>query len=271
MAPLRRRMLPRSESTYRVRTINGAKYFTSRQAFGDLTIVVQRFPGPRVDGPSFVLIPGIGVSSRYFAPAAAELAKRGTVYLVDLPGYGAAPDPKREVTIVDHANVLAAFLTAAELDHPVLVGHSWGSQVVSRLVVDHPGVVHHLVLMAPTLVPEARTFWRSIGLLLIDGLREPLRVNLIATGDYLFRCGIPYGIKQMPYMLEDRIEDRLPAITARTLVLRGDRDPIVEAPWAERVAGLVPGAESVTVEGAHVIMYTDPVRVARHIADHAER
>ncbi|CAN5557154.1 alpha/beta hydrolase [soil metagenome] len=263
-------MLPRSESTYRARMINGAKYFTSRQAFGDLTIVVQRFPGPVVDGPSFVLVPGIGVSSRYFAPAAAELAKRGTVYLVDLPGYGAAPDPKREVTIVDHANVLAKFLTAAQLDHPVLVGHSWGSQVVSRLAVDHPGVVDHLVLMAPTLVPGARTFWRSIRLLLVDGFREPLRVNLIAAGDYLFRCGIPYGMRQMPYLLEDRIEDRLPAITAKTLVLRGDRDPIVEEPWAREVTSLVPGADYATVAGAHVVMYTDPVGVAKHISDHAE-
>ena len=264
-------MLPRSESSYRVRTINGARYFTRRQAFGDRTIVVQRFPGPAVEGPSFVLVPGIGVSSRYFGPAAAELAKRGTVYLVDLPGYGAAPDPKRDVTIVDHAGVLAKFLSATELDHPVLVGHSWGSQVTSRLAVDHPGVIDHLVLMAPTLVPAARTFWRSIGLLLRDSLREPWRVRLIATGDYLFRCGIPYGLKQMPYLLGDRIEDRLPAITAKTLVIRGDQDCIVEEAWAREVAALVQGATFETVNGPHVVMYTDPVSVARLIDGLAAR
>ena len=262
-------MLPRDESNYRTRTINGAQYFTSRQAFGDLTIVVQRFPGPAVEGPAFVLVPGIGVSSRYFGPAAAELAKRGVVYLVDLPGYGAAPDPKKDVTIPEHAAVLAQFLAKAGHALPVLVGHSWGAQVVSQLVVDNPGLIDRLVLMAPTLRPEARTFWRSIGLLLRDGLREPWRVNLIATGDYLFRCGIPYGMRQMPHLLGDRIEDRLGRIGATTLVMRGDRDPIVTPEWCARVTSLVPGARKATVEGAHVVMYTDPKRVADLIADHA--
>lgn len=262
-------MRPRDEASYRVRRVRGATYYTSRQAFEDLTIVVQRFPGSTDGGPSFVLVPGLGVSSRYFGPTAAELARHGTVYLVDLPGFGAAPDPHRDVTISDHAGVLAAFLTAAGLDHPVLVGHSWGAQVVTQMMVDHPGIATHVVLMSPTLRPEARRFWTALGLLARDGLREPLVVNAIAIADYLLRCGIPYGLRQMPHLLADRLEERLPRLRAHTLVLYGERDPIVTPEWIERVTGLIPGAESEAVHGAHVVMYTDPATIAARIQKHS--
>ncbi len=43
---------------------------------------------PRDARPAFVLVHGIGVSSRYFHPVAAFLAEHGTVYAIDLPGYG---------------------------------------------------------------------------------------------------------------------------------------------------------------------------------------
>ena len=264
-------MLDRAESSYRTLRLRGATYFRSRRAFDDLTIFVKRFPARGVDGPTFVLVHGVAVSSRYFSPTAAELAKFGTVYLVDLPGHGNAPDPKRDVTIADHATVLAKFIAGAGLRNPVIVGHSAGAQVVSRLAVDAPDVADHIVLMAPTIPPDARSVGASLWRLFLDGFREPINVTFMAAGDYLIRCGVPFGWKQLRHVLDDRIEDGLPQITANTLVLNGDRDAIVPVAWAERVAAGVPGGILEIVRGPHVIMHTDPVRVARHIAEHAKR
>ena len=185
MVRLHARTAARDEDTYPTRTINGATFFTSRREFDNLSIVVKRFPSMAADGdgPTYVLVHGIGVSSRYFQPAAAELAQRGTVYLVDLPGHGAAPDPGRHVTLADHARVLAQFLEAADLRTPVIVGHSMGAQVVSRLAVDSPEVADHIVLMAPTMPPSDRSFLRGFARLMHDGLREPLVVNVIVISD----------------------------------------------------------------------------------------
>ena len=265
-------MAPRGEHAYRVRHIGGALFYTSRRAFDDLTVVVKRFP--RVaegDGPSFVLVHGIGVSSRYFHPAAAELAKSGAVYLVDLPGYGAAPDPRRDVSIADHAGVLAKVLTDSSLQNPVLVGHSMGSQVVSRLAVDSPHVTDRIVLLAPTMPTAERSFWPAAWRLIVDGARNPLRANLIIGWDYFVRCGLPYFFRQLPHLFGDRIEERLPGIRARTLVLTGDKDLVVPREWAQLVADSIPDARFETVRGPHVIMYSDPVHVAKFIVEHAAR
>src|ERR1700712_2558914 len=119
---VRRRMRSRGESEFKQRREGDADYFTSRTLFDDLAVVIRRFPtrdGVPPGGRPLVLVHGIGASSRYFHPTAAELAKYATVFLVDLPGYGSAPNPRRDVAIADHAGVLARFLDDAGIVHPV--------------------------------------------------------------------------------------------------------------------------------------------------------
>jgi pimeloyl-ACP methyl ester carboxylesterase len=264
----RARRGPAGEDVYRVRRIRGREYFTSRQQHDDLTIIVERFPGPlEVATRSYVLVHGIGVSSRYFHPLAAELSRTGRVFLVDLPGYGAAPNPRRDVSLADHAAVLAGFLREVDLRNPVIVGHSMGTQVVSLLAERHPDVTDTVVMMAPTMVPSARTPWRAIGRLLLAATREPPGVWAISVVDYVVRCGLPYLVRQLPHMLRDRMEDRVAAHGARTLVINGDRDPVVPAAWAIELSRAHPHGEFHEVHGPHVIMHTDPVMIARHITD----
>ncbi|MDQ2698322.1 MAG: alpha/beta hydrolase, partial [Actinomycetota bacterium] len=224
-APTRRATLPRDEASYAAKRFRGAEYRTSRHRFGDLAIVVRRFPGTGT-GQAYVLVHGLGVSSRYFRPLAVELANTGRVYLVELPGYGAAPDPRREVSIEDHAAVLLDFLRSAELDDPVLVGHSMGSQVVARAALLDPAHAQRVVLMAPTMPPHARGFWRGLGRLLFDGLLEPPVVTWIVVTDYIVRAGPKYVLRQAPHMFGDHLEEYLQRVASRVLVLIGDRDPI---------------------------------------------
>jgi pimeloyl-ACP methyl ester carboxylesterase len=274
--PLRRgRRGAVEEDSYRVRHVRGAAFFTSRQEHQDLTVVVKRFPSREeveddADAPVFILVHGLGVSSRYFHPLAAELAHTGRVFLVDLPGYGAAPDPRRDVSIVDHANALAG-VVAEIADRwpaagpPVLVGHSMGSNVIAVLAAEHPEVAEKIVLMAPVLQPGRRSFWRASGHLMQDAFREPPSVFGIAFTDYLLRCGLPYLLKQTRHLLADTPEERMSQLKADVLVICGDRDVIVSLDWGRELAGLSDSLRYLTVRGPHVVMHTDPVRIARHL------
>ena len=269
----RRGYTERDEAAYRERMVRGAAFWTSRQVHDDLTIVVKRFAvrhDPVDTDRAFVLVHGIGVSSRYFQPLAAELARLGAVYLVDLPGYGAAPDPHRDVTIAQHAAVLASLLRRSGLDGSVLVGHSWGCQVVSTLAQEHPDVTDRIVLMAPTMEPPARRFWIATRNLLHDALREKPVVFGIAVTDYLIRCGLPYLLRQVPHMLSDAMETRLGSLRARVLVVNGDRDPIVSDDWARQLSDLSDRFEYREVHGPHVIMHTDPEMIAEHMREWLE-
>lgn len=274
--PLRRgRRGPADEELYRVRHVRGAAFFTSRQQHQDLTVVVKRFPSREevrddADAPVFLLVHGLGVSSRYFHPLAAELARTGRVFLVDLPGYGAAPNPRRDVTIADHAGALAGVVAEVgsrwpAAGPPVLVGHSMGSNIIAVLAAEQPEVAERIVLMAPVMEPERRSFWRATAHLLRDALREPPDVFAIAVTDYFLRCGPAYLLRQSRHLLGDRPEERMPRLTADVLVVCGDRDVIVSEDWGRRLAGLSETLRYLTVHGPHVVMHTDPVRIARHL------
>ncbi len=246
-----RAMLPKGEDRYRVRRFRRATFFTSRQAFDDLTIVVKRFPGV-AEGQVFLLVHGLGVSSRYFQPAAAELAKFGRVFLVDLPGYGAAPDPKQRRDPARPRRRAGRLPQGVRAQRPgrrrALDGGAGGRALWPSTI---PVPRHGSCSVAPTMPPEARTFWRAAGRLLHDALREPPVVFWIACSPtHLVRTGLRYLLQQTPHMLEDRLEEDLPTITVPTLVLNGDRDTIVPVAWAEETAALVPGRDGPRSFGA---------------------
>ena len=100
---------------------SGVTYYSSRSLCDDLAVVMKRFPGRAATSRCFVLVHGIGVSSRCFHPLTTELAKNGEVFLIDLAGYGAVPDPKRDVPIQRHADVLGNLLQRVGIENPVLI------------------------------------------------------------------------------------------------------------------------------------------------------
>jgi pimeloyl-ACP methyl ester carboxylesterase len=267
-----RRHTAREEASYRPRRIGPVQYLTSRYGREDASMVVYRFglTGDR-NAPDFVLVHGIGVSARSYGPTAVELARHGDVYLVDLPGYGRSPRPDGDLTIAGHAQVLHDFLEEKKLDHPVVVGHSMGTQVVVQLAANWPEQVDHIALIAPVIVPDARSLLKVAGLLLRDGLREPPMVGLIAINDYLFRTGVPYMAQQLPHLLEERSEDVAAQVTAKTLVICGTDDPVVPVDWGRELAGLFPQSWFVTVPGPHATMFAAPELIAGHLYEHALR
>lgn len=261
------------EGAYRRRRILGMDYFQSRVGFDGASLTAYRFPCqiPEKTGPDFVLVHGIGVSSRSYAPTAAMLAQKGEVHLLDLAGYGNSPRPDRDMTIADHAELVARYLEQKGLDHPVVVGHSMGTQVVVELAARRPELIDHAVMIAPVMAPDARAPLRAARLLVKDGLREPPVVTFLSFNDYIFRAGIPYMIQQTPHLLNARIEERLGQISAKTLVICGQRDPVVPIAWGQELADSLEHGWFAVVPGPHGAMFAAPGTISALIDEHAGR
>ena len=268
-----RRHESRDETRYRRRRIGTVEYRTSRTGYGHASLVAYQFDCqlPQKSGPDFVLVHGIGVSARAYGPTAVELTRHGDVHLIDLAGYGRSPRPDRDLTIGDHAVLIARYLADKRLDHPVLVGHSMGTQVVAELAAAFPEQVDHLVLIAPVVAPGARTVPKVAGLLLANGLREPPQVAALAIHDYLFRAGVPYTVQQLPHLLRADLDEIAQRVDAKTLVICGTDAPIVPLAWGEQLAGRFRQGWFATVPGPHATMFAAPRTIAALIDEHAHR
>ena len=221
------------------------------------------------DQLSFVLVHGIGVSPNYFHRLAEQLRSSGVVYSVELPGFGATPRPDRALSIEDFAALLIAFSEAWNLDNPVLVGHSMGTQIVTEMAVQDPGLSDRIVLIGSVVDPKAPTPFGQGFRLFRDMLVEPPSANWIVLTDYV-RCGPRWYLTQLPAMLDYRLEERLPLVRAATLVVRGARDPVAPAEWSARIAELIPNSARLDVpKAAHVVQHRAARVVAAAIVEHA--
>lgn len=232
------------------------------------TMLVKRPEGERQDGPQFVLVHGIGVSSRYFTRLARALAAAGTVHVVELPGFGGAPRPDEPLTVEEHAATVNAYVRSAGLEAPVIVGHSMGVQVVVEAALQDLELYPAVVAIGGVVDPEARTALRQGLRLLLDTLLEPPLANVAVFRDYA-RTGPRWYLRTVPVMLGYRTEEALPRLHLPLLLLRGARDPIARRGWAEEMLRLAPDARLVEIDGAaHVAMYSRPEQVAQEILAH---
>lgn len=226
---------------------------------------------PVASGPVFVLVHGIGVSSRYFERLVPALSGEGRVFAVDLPGFGRATRrrPAHPLSIDDFADAVAEAMDRAGIADAVVVGHSMGTQVAVSLAVRRPDLVRGLALLGPVTDPSDRNALKSGMLLGVDTLRESPRGNLLVAADYL-RCGPRWYLATLPAMLEYPIERELEAVRVPTLVVRGARDPIARTDWVAELARRS-GGRAVTVPSvAHLVMHGAPWRTAALIAQVAE-
>jgi pimeloyl-ACP methyl ester carboxylesterase len=259
------------ESAFPARRIGPFTYHTSRHAFDGASMMAYRFPGVDRTGPDFVLVHGIGVSARSYGPTAVALAAHGDVHLLDLPGYGHSPRPSRDLAVADHAAIVAEYVDRMELDHPVIVGHSMGTQVVAEMAALFPDHTDHIVLIAPVVVPAARSIAKAGLLLLKNAFREPPWVAVIAVHDYVFRAGFPYMAAQLPHLLGNDIEDVARRVRAKALVICGQDDPIVPLDWAAELTAAFPDGRMTVVPGPHATMFASPRIIADLIDEHAHR
>lgn len=153
-------------------------------------------------------------------------------------------------------------MDATRLPRATLLGNFLGCQIIADFAMRYPGRVTCLVMVGPTTDPSARTARPQIFRAALTAPAErPSLIPLVAA-EYAM-VGPRRLLQELRRMLDDRIEEKLPQITAPCLVVRGARDAIVPQCWAEEVARLVRTHRVVVVPGwGHGLNYSAPLELA---------
>ena len=214
---------------------------------------------PGGDSPrlTYVLLHGIGVSHRYLARLHQELSLTADVYSFDLPGFGDAPKPGRQVAVGEYAAFVRAALAEAGVASCVVIGHSMGTQHAVELALQEPDLVAGVVLMGPVVDPRRKSVARQALALTRDALfSESLSANAIVFSDY-FRAGPRWYLSELPVMMQYPLEARVRGVSRPLLVLRGSKDPIAGSAWCQRLAAQAPQGSVAEIPGhGHVFQHT---------------
>lgn len=258
------------------------------------------------DGPPVVHLHGTNTSSLSHLMLPGRMPGMRS-YLVDRPGCGLSdPDAFRKELFREYAvDFVGDVLDALDLDAALLVGASGGGIWATWYTLAHPDRVRGLVMLGsvPTLpggrVPlpmrlaatpgvgdlmarvvkpgrrmvlrmmasmgEAETIVRHPDLLdsLVAGARDPvaIRANLAELRALLSGRGIR---PSMRLTSED-----LRRVAVPTMMVWGDRDPVIPVAQAQAAAAEIPGARLEVLQAGHVPQLGHPDRVAALLQDFA--
>lgn len=261
----------------------------------------HRITGPDSAPPLLVLH---GASSNLEEPRLAlgdDLSAYRVVWL-DRPGLGWSERPKGggDWTPAREAELIASFLTEIGIQQATIIGHSWGSAITLRLMMDHPNRTHGAVLIAPAIranVGDAAfynelTTWPVIGTLMTRAIVPAVGPGSLESGvesafspepvpdNYIEQAQIPLILRPGPWRANaadmarvneslEAQEERYGEITQPVILLAGPDDTVVFTDrHAEPVAETLPRGELRLIEGAgHNLHHWHGEAVRQAVAD----
>jgi pimeloyl-ACP methyl ester carboxylesterase len=235
----------------------------------------------RGSGPAVVLLHGyVGDGPATWRPQLDSLADEFTVVAWDAPGAGASSDPSESLGMSGYADCLDHFIDALALDHPHVVGLSFGGALALALSDRHPDTPRSLVVVsgyagwrgslpadeAEHRLAQALELSELTGSEFVDALLPTMfaltppseLVDAFSASMHAFH---PAGFRAMARAAAEDLRDALPGLDVPTLLVCGDCDVRAPRAIAEHLCGAIAGASLVVLGGVgHVCNLEAPDR-----------
>jgi len=225
-------------------------------------------------GPDVLLIGGLGDTVESWQFQLEGLADRYRLTAFDNCGAGRTAMRAGPVTVESMADDAAGVLRALDVRNVHVAGFSGGSVIAQELAIRHPDLVRSLVLQSTWSAPDSylRSWGQFVRWLIDVAPSERAFLEAFFLDIYTARAhndgmveaiieeALAFPHKQKPEDLQRFLDafadhdatDRLPGISAPTLVLAGGRDSTARPEVCRAVAELIPGARfEVMPEEAH--------------------
>ncbi len=239
------------------------------------------------NGHPVVLLSGLGGSRFGWWKQIEPFSQKFRVINMDNRDAGASAQGTGPYTIADMAEDTAGLIKNLKIAPAHIVGISMGGMIALELTIRHPDLVDKLVLASTTAGgPTGISPAPEILALLMRGAQEDLATRVRMTYPKLAAPGYmaahPEDLEQIvqnalrhPMSLESYqrqlgacgvhlargVTDRLRGISAPTLVVHGELDPLIPYPNGVYLAEHIPGAQLVTLPGVgHLSMIEAPER-----------
>jgi pimeloyl-ACP methyl ester carboxylesterase len=245
------------------------------------------------EGPALVLVHGTPSSSYIWRHVGAELARRWTVYVYDLLGYGSSEKRDgQDVSLGAQTRLLAQLLDHWGLERPAIAGHDFGGAITLRTHLLEKRPFSAIALLDPVaLGPWGSPFFRlvrdNVGVFqqipaaihqaivaayLRGAFHRPMSDEALAPHvapwlglegqDAFYR-----QIAQADQRFTDEVEPLYEDITVPVLILWGEEDEWIPPETGRRLQALIPHSQQQLIPGAgHFLQEDAPDAVASRLA-----
>ena len=254
------------------------------------------------NGSPIVLIHGLNGSANNFSYSLMdELTSSHRVIAVDRPGSGYSdPTDCKDAILPNQAKFMAEFIKKLGLDKPKVVGHSLGGAVALELALEYPDLVSELKLISPLtqFQSEIPDPFKSMGIR--SDIYRWIYARFFATPmsiatekkalSVIFPNGVApvnFGVKGGGYVSVDHVSfyyaacdlaglehylkplsEKYSQLKVPVSILYGTEDKVLQYNLhGETMRERNPSVRLETMPGGHMIIVTDPKKVAEFILE----
>lgn len=225
-------------------------------------------------GPAMILMHGWGCSHSTVQSIAKVASESHTVYNVDFPGFGDTPEPGEVWGVEQYTRLIEGMVDKLGLDHPVLLGHSFGGRVgilyssrrpVSKLIlVDAAGIKPR---RKPSYYIKVYSFKFMKSLMKLrygaEKAKERIEAQRAKRGSADYASASPMMRRILSKCVNENLKSVLPSIKAPTLLIWGENDTATPLRDAKIMERLIPDAGLVSFPGCgHYSFLDNPVQFA---------
>jgi pimeloyl-ACP methyl ester carboxylesterase len=224
-------------------------------------------------GPPLMLLHGAAMVAEGWRPQIEALAHHFTVYVPERRGVGRTADVEGEWSYSSMAADTAAFMDALKIRAASVVGWSDGGNIALILASSRPDLVDQLVVSGANLDPEGLgAFKDDVAGLTPDELLVSVPPPVAAwleiqrrvspdRGQHLVRS---FAKMQRMWLNFDITPSQLARISARTLVMAGDRD-VIPVSHTMEIWSSIDGAQLCIAPGATHFWLEEKPRLANRM------
>lgn len=214
-------------------------------------------------GKPLVLLHGFGGCAQNWYPFTAKLSERHRLIVVDLRGHGYSTNPENKFTHRDAASDVLLLLEKLGVGRFWAMGMSSGGMTLLHMATSQPKRIDSMVLISATsyFPDQARAIMRRAS---FDTMPKPVREmyrECAKRGDVQIRQLITqFNALHENYDDMNFTAQSLSTITARTLVVHGDRDNFFPVEIPVSIYRSIPDAALWIIPGGdHVPIYDSTV------------
>lgn len=230
----------------------------------------------RGQGSPLLLLNGLGGLIRTFDPLRDELVDYRTITL-DVPGVGKSQMPRWPMRLPRHADLIADMLKQLGIDQVDVFGVSWGGALAQEFALRYPSMVRRLILAAtsagPAMLVKPADILDFLGR--SNGTKLRKQQGSRNSIQALLRFGVVNGMltvnprtyyHQLTALVGWTSLLRLFRLRQRTLILTGERDPLVRLYNAHILRRTIRRSELRILQGeGHFFVVTSARRTAEAI------
>ncbi len=225
------------------------------------------------NSPTLVFLHGWGGSWASWSPILERLKKNFDLFAFDLPGFG-NQSIQIPYYLDNYVDFVINLLKTRKIKNPILIGHSFGGAVISKIAAENLYPIKKLILVDAAAIRHPYSFRQLITLKTISSIKKILSLPLIKVimppiqklyyrstnqqnSDYAALKDNPIMQKTFQHIIKDDLSALLTKIKTPTLIIWGEDDLSTPLADGQKINSLISNSKLIIYPNSSHFSYLE--------------